>query len=140
MPDRKTGPEAPKRLHGGRYAAKAADVSAAGFGGRHGDTPGWARLIRNQRQPRRDNPPTAGLVDDINAVVLPIRPGDAEEEREPAPEAEPPLLGQPRLEDELVPQAPKITTLLLGDAVEEDLKVRPDTSRKLHARLFAHPP
>src|SRR5256885_3024850 len=38
-------------------------------------------LIRNQRQPRRDNPPTAGLVDDINAVVLPIRPGDAEEER-----------------------------------------------------------
>jgi hypothetical protein len=28
----------------------------------------------------------------------------------------------------------------LGDAVEEDLKVRPDTSRKLHARSFAHPP
>jgi hypothetical protein len=28
----------------------------------------------------------------------------------------------------------------LRDAVEENLKVRPDTSRKLHPRSFAHPP
>jgi hypothetical protein len=49
-------------------------------------------------------------------------------------------LGEPRLEDELVAQAPKITTFLLRDAVDEDLKVRPDTSRKLDTRSFAHPP
>jgi hypothetical protein len=96
--------------------------------------------VRDQGQAWRDDPLAADLVDDIDAVVLPIRPGDAEEEREPPPEAEPPLLGKPRLEDELVPQAPKITTLLLRDAVEKDLKVRPDTSRKLHARSFGHPP
>ena len=119
---------------------EAADVSVAGLVAGTGTRPVWARSIFNQRQSRRDNPPTAGVVDDIDAVVLSIRSGDAEEEREPAPEAEPPLLGQPHLEDEFVPQAPKITTFLLRNAVEEDLKVRPDTSRKLHARLFAHPP
>ena len=97
-------------------------------------------LLKDQRQPGRDNPSPARVVDDVDAVVLPVRPCDAEEEREPAPEAEPPLLGQPRLEDELVAQAPKVTTFLLRDAVDEDLKVRPDTSRKLHARSFAHPP
>jgi hypothetical protein len=49
-------------------------------------------------------------------------------------------LGEPRLENEFVAQAPKITTFLLRDPVDEDLKVRPDTSRKLDTRSFAHPP
>jgi len=97
-------------------------------------------LLKDQRQPGGDNPAAASVVDDVDAVVLPVRPCDAEEEREPAPEAESPLLGEPRLENELVAQAPKITTFLLGDTVDEDLKVRPDTSRKLDTRSFAHPP
>ena len=97
-------------------------------------------LLNDQRQPGGDNPASAHVVDDVDAVVLPVRPRDAEEEREPAQEAEPPLLGEPRLEDELVAQATKITTFLLRDAVDEDLKVRPDTSRKLDTRSFAHPP
>jgi hypothetical protein len=106
-----------------------------------GTVPVWGQsLLKRQRQPGGDNPSPAHVVDDIDAVVLAVRPCDAEEEREPAPEAEPPLLGQPRLEDELVAQAPKITTFLLRDAVDEDLKVRPDTSRKLDTRSFAHPP
>jgi len=101
---------------------------------------GGQSLLEDQRQPGGDNPSPARFVDDVDAVVLPVRPCDAEEEREPAPEPEPPLLGEPRLEDELVAQAPKITTFLLRDAVNEDLKVRPDTSRKLDTRSFAHPP
>src|SRR6478672_9066775 len=97
-------------------------------------------LLEDQRQPGGDNPAAPRVVDHVDAVVLPVRPRDAEEEREPAPEAEPPLLGEPRLEDELVAHAPKITTFLLRDAVDEDLKVQPDTSRKLDTRSFAHPP
>jgi len=96
--------------------------------------------VRNEGQAGRDHSPAVGPVDHVDAVVLPIRPGNAEEEREPTPETEPALSGQPPLEDKLVALAPKITTLLLGDSVEENLKVRPDTSRKLHARSFAHPP
>jgi hypothetical protein len=96
--------------------------------------------VRNQAQAGRDDSPAVHAVDHVDTVVLPVRPGHAKEKREPTPETEPALLGQPTPEDQLVALAPKITTLLLGDAVEEDLKVRPDTSRKLHARSFAHPP
>ena len=105
-----------------------------------GTRPAETESVRNQRKAGRDDSPALRAVDHVDAVVLPVRPGHAEEEREPTPETEPALLGQPTPEDQLVALAPKITTLLLGDAVEEDLKVRPDPSRKLHARSFAHPP
>jgi len=105
-----------------------------------GTRPVETRSVRSQGQAGRDHSAAVRPVDHVDAVVLPIRSGDAEEEREPTPETEPALSGQPPLEDKLVPLAPKITTLLLGDSVEENLKVRPDTSRKLHARSFAHPP
>ena len=97
-------------------------------------------LRRDQRQPRGDHPSPPYVVDDVDAVVLPVRPGDTEKERQPPPEAEATFFGEAALENQLVPQAPKITTFLLRDAVEEDLKVRPHTSRKLHPRSFAHPP
>ena len=105
-----------------------------------GTRPVETRSVRSQGQAGRDDPPPVRAVHHVDAVVLPIRPGDPEEEREPTPETEPALSGQPPLEDKLVALAPKITTLLLRDAIEEDLKVRPDTSRKLDARSFAHPP
>ena len=99
------------------------------------------RLVGDERQPRGDDAAAAGgLEEDVDAVVLAVRAGDAEEQRQPAPEAEPALLREPCLEDELVSLAAKIAPLLLRDAVQENLKVRPDTSRKLHARPFAHPP
>ena len=41
-----------------------------------------------------DVAPAARVVDDVDAVVLPVRARDPEEEREPAPEAEPPLAGE----------------------------------------------
>jgi hypothetical protein len=105
-----------------------------------GTRPVVTRSVRNEGQAGRDHSPAIRAVHHVDAVVLPIRAGNAEEEGEPTPETEPALPGQPPLEDKLVALAPKITTLLLGDSVEEDLKVRPDTSRKLHARSFAHPP
>jgi hypothetical protein len=66
-------------------------------------------------------PAAVHLVDDVHAVVLPVRACDAEEEREPAPETEPALPGELPLEEELVPLTPEIVTLLLAHAVEKDL-------------------
>jgi hypothetical protein len=86
-----------------------------------GTRPVETESVRNQGEAGGDDSPAVRAVDNIDAVVLPVRPGHAEEEREPTPETERALLRQPPLEDELVPLAPKITTLLLGDAVEEDL-------------------
>jgi hypothetical protein len=65
----------------------------------------------------------AVLVDDVDAVVLPVRAGDAEEEREPTPEAEPALARERALEDERVPFAPKVLPRLLQNAVEIHLKL-----------------
>ena len=102
---------------------------------------GQSRLVGTQRQAGRDYPAAAdGLVDDVDAVVLAIRPGHAQEQGQPAPEPEPPLFGEAPLEDEAVSFAPKIPALLLRNAVQKHLKVRPDTSRKLYARPLGHPP
>ena len=66
------------------------------------------------------------LVDHVDAVVLPVGAGDAEKEREPAPEAEPSFAGQTPVEDELVPLLSEVTARLLCDAkvqaVIEDYK------------------
>src|SRR5712691_10819098 len=59
------------------------------------------RLRPKDRQPRFDGPPPTHLVDHVDTVVLLVRPGDAEEERRPAPEAETPLVGEATAEDEL---------------------------------------
>ena len=48
----------------------------------------------------RHGAPAARVVHDVDAVVLPVRAGDAEEEREPAPEAEPALARERPLEHE----------------------------------------
>ena len=74
-------------------------------------------------------PPAVALVDDVDAVVLPVGAGDAEEEREPAPEAEPPFARQPPLEDELVALAPEVPAGLLDDAVDEHLEALADAGR-----------
>lgn len=73
--------------------------------------------------------PTGGLVDHVDAVVLAVGACDAEEERQPAPEAEPPLAGELSLEDELVALAPKVTSRLLANAVQIDLVVIAEAGR-----------
>src|SRR5438105_15047037 len=75
------------------------------------------------------------LVDHVHAVVLAVGARDAQEEREPAPEAEAPLVGEPAAEDELVALAPEVLAGLLRDAVDEDLELLADSRRELHARL-----
>ena len=60
-------------------------------------------LTRPEGQLARDDALAAAPVDDVDRVVLPVRAGDPEEEREPAPEPELALLGQRPLEDERVP-------------------------------------
>ena len=51
-----------------------------------------SRLATSRCPPRR--------VDDVDRLVLAVRAGDAEEDREPAPEAELPLAGELPPEDE----------------------------------------
>ena len=58
-------------------------------------------------QPRRDDAASVRLVDDVDGVVLAVRPGDASEEGEPAPEAEPPLARERAGEHERAPGAPR---------------------------------
>src|SRR5438067_13388487 len=87
------------------------------------------------RKTRRDDPAAAGLVDDVNTIVLAVRPCDTEKEGEPAPEAQPPLLREPVREDELVPAPHEISPFLLPDPVQEHLVAIPDSGRKSYARL-----
>ena len=75
-----------------------------------------------QRQAGRDDPPTAALVDHVDAVVLPVGAGHAEEEREPAPEAELPFTRERPLEDELASLPPEVLPWLLDDAVGRRLR------------------
>src|SRR5690242_18719656 len=43
-------------------------------------------LVRSDRQGRGHDPPTVDFVDDIDRIVLPVRPRDTEKEGCPAPE------------------------------------------------------
>ena len=65
---------------------------------------------------------TPNLVHHVHAVVLAVRARDAEEEREPAQEAELPLTRERALEDELVPLAAEVAACLLRHPVQEDLE------------------
>ena len=78
-------------------------------------------------------------MDDVDAVVLPVGAGDAQEEREPAPEAELPLTGQAAVEDELAAYTVVVLPGLLDDAVDEDLDGLAYTGWKFDARAFGHP-
>jgi hypothetical protein len=73
--------------------------------------------------------PALCLIDDVDAVVLAIGPGDAEEEGEPAPEAEPPLAGKRPLEDKLIARAAEVLARLLAHTIQEDLVLVSQTSR-----------
>src|SRR6185436_14957393 len=48
-------------------------------------------FVADERQTGCDQPAPTALVDDVHAVVLPVRPGDPEDDAQPAPEPEPPF-------------------------------------------------
>ena len=79
------------------------------------------------------------LVDDVHAVVLPVRPGDPEDDAQPAPEPEPPFPGQRPLEHERIVTTSVVAALDLPDAVHVDLDRARDIGRQVHPRLCAHP-
>src|SRR5438309_7779883 len=64
------------------------------------------RAARPCRLKRHDRPAPAGVVDDVDGVVLAVGAGNAEEEAEPAPEAELPLAR------ELVPEEERAALLV----------------------------
>src|SRR5438067_2077974 len=95
-------------------------------------------LVPDERQSRRDGTAAADRVDHVDLVVLPVRAGDAEEEREPAPEAEAALARQRPLEDELARLVPEVASLDLPYAVQEDLELARHARRQLHPRPLLH--
>src|SRR6476660_6936437 len=82
----------------------------------------------------RDRPPAAGFIDDVDALVLPVGPGDPEQHRQPADRPEPTLSGERPSKDERVADAVEVTSGLLPHAVHVHLVTISDTARKLHAR------
>ena len=92
-------------------------------------------LVLNDRQARGHEPPAAHVVDDIDTIVLPVRPCDPEKEGCPAPEAELSLPCQAAAEHDLARlRATKSSALLLTDAVYVHLERGTDPSRQGHAR------
>src|SRR5262249_14126894 len=97
-----------------------------------------AFALGDDRQARGDRPAAAVVVDDVYAVMRPIRARDAQEERQPAPEAELPLLGERALEDELPSHHPVVLAPPLENTVHVDLDPPADGRRQLHPRLAGH--
>src|SRR2546423_2964575 len=86
-------------------------------------------VLGPQRQLRCNRAAAVDLVDHVDAVVLAVGPGDAEEEGEPAPEPEAPLAGEASLEDELAAFAAEVSAGLLADAVDVDLELLAQPAR-----------
>src|SRR5436190_17403410 len=89
-------------------------------------------------EPRRDLPLPGHLVDHVDRLVLAVRAGDAEPHREPAPEAEPPLLRDRPREDERAPGHLVVDAAGLPDAVHEYLEVTGYVRRQVHPRALGH--
>src|SRR5436190_7284531 len=95
-------------------------------------------LVLDDRQASGHDPPVAYGVDDIDTIVLPVRPRDTEKEGRPAPEAELSLLRQRAPEEELAPLADEVDPLLLADAVHVHLVGGTDPSRQGHPGTHGH--
>src|SRR5262245_4171117 len=91
-------------------------------------------LVRSDRQASGHDPPAVHVVDDIDTIVLPVRPRDTEKEGGPAPEAELSLLRQRAPEEELAAIADEVGALLLAHAVYVHLVRGTDATRQAHPR------
>src|SRR6266508_3239441 len=80
-----------------------------------------ARLLVALRREWRDDAPAAGLVDDVDVVVLAVGAGHAEEQRQPPPEAEPALAREGAVEEERPPLHLVVAPALLWNPVHEHL-------------------
>src|SRR3954468_13010010 len=100
--------------------------------------PKWL-VERHRRQPGRHLPPPVDLVDEIDVLVLAVRAGDAGPHREPAPEAEPPLLRDRPREDERPAEHLVVDAALLLDPAHEDLVPVGHICGQVNTRAFGHP-
>src|SRR6476646_3484505 len=97
-----------------------------------------AALLALEAQVRRHLRLAVALVDDVDAVVLAVRAGDAEHHRRPPPHAEL-LLRQLALEDERPLAHHEVDALPLLHAVQEDLERPLHIGRKSDERSPARP-
>src|SRR5436190_16669522 len=86
-------------------------------------------FVRSDRQAAGHGSPAVDVVDDIDTIVLPVRPRDPEKEGHPAPEAQLSLLRQRAPEEELAPLADEVGALLLAHAVDVHLVGGADAPR-----------
>src|SRR5262249_20479376 len=114
-------------------AASRACTSACSTSGGSADA-----LLGPEREVRGDAAAAVRLVDDVDGVVLPVRAGGAEEQRGPAPPAEPSPRALRAGDAELVPVAHEVRPLLLRHTVDVDLVRGPASGRQRDAREFGH--
>ena len=76
--------------------------------------------------------PVVGV--DVDRLVLPVRPGDAEEHRQPADRAEAPLLRELAPKDQLVAEPVEVAARMLRDPVHVHLVTISDGRRKVDTR------
>ena len=114
-------PNLPTPRHGLGVAAVGGKVYVIGGGTSPGSRSARrTSLWRFDRQAGHDVAAAAGLVDEVDAVVLAVRAGDPEEEREPAPEAEPcPPCASGRSKRSVRPRPGSRASGLLGNAVQK---------------------
>ena len=94
--------------------------------------------LRARRPDRRDPPPPAARVDDVDRVVLHVVAGDPEHHPRPAPEAEAPLTLKPSRKEQDRTDDLEIDPLDLRDAVHEDLERPLYPRRQLDSRAGLH--
>ena len=89
-----------------RTAASTSSRAARRRGSRSAPRTSTCRCAE-RRQPARDEPSAADLVDDVDRVVLAVGAREAEEDREPADEAEPPSCASGRVKTSSRPRSSK---------------------------------
>jgi response regulator receiver domain-containing protein len=119
-----------RRLHRPATRARRADLAHPRSARAR---PELALSRRHDLEPAGDCAPSVQLVDDIDAVVSAIGPGNAEKEAEPTPESELALLRERPREAQLVARALVVGAFSLRHPVHVDLDLRPDRRRQKHA-------
>src|SRR5579862_774274 len=95
-------------------------------------------FVRLRLETGLDHASAAARVDDVDGLVLAVRPRDPEPHRGPAPEAELPLFGERAGEDERSALQSEVASGLLADAVDVDLELLRDVGWQFNPRLLGH--
>ena len=97
-------------------------------------------LVRLGLETGLDHAPAVALVDEVDCLVLAVRPRDPEPHRRPAPEAEPPFLRDRTREDERPALHFEVLAAALAHAADVHLERRRDVDRQFDPRALGHAP